>query len=239
MRLLRPSSAVLPAGSVLAEYDARHPKRLARDEATLPADEMAIAAGIRSQARRAGFASGRLALHAALAESADPASATRAVLRDERGRPAPTWAGAPPLSIAHSRRRAFAGFAPVGSCAAIGLDVEEVDEHRAHALVRMSLSPEETARVAADDPALLAGPIALWCAREACVKAHALEVGWFGTSLVARSFEPMPDPALLVEGAERAWRIEIAFEARTPFVAHAWQAREAVFAAAVRQAPDA
>lgn len=236
MRFVRPSALLMPAGSVLAEYDARHPKRLARDEATLPAEELAIAAEIRSQARRSGFAAGRLALHAALAESADPACAARPVLRDARGRPAPTWEDAPPISIAHSRIRALAGFAPRGSCAAIGVDVEEVDEHRAHALVRMSLSPEENARVAAVDPAMLAGPIALWCAREACVKAHALEVGWFGTTLVARCFEAISDPASLVEGAERAWRIEIAFESRAPFVAHAWQARDAVFAAAVRLA---
>jgi 4'-phosphopantetheinyl transferase EntD len=121
--------------------------------------------------------------------------------------------------------------APIGSCAAIGVDVEEVDAHRAHALVRMSLSDAEIALIRATDAELLQGPIALWCARESCVKAHALEVGWFGTALVATHFEPCESP---IETATRAWKIEIAFENSPIFAATAWATDEAVYACAAR-----
>jgi len=230
-RIYRPSAHALPEGSVFAEYDARHPKRLAQDEPLLPEEERALALSIRSAARRTGFTAGRLALHAALAESDARAHAARPILRDERGRPKPTWDGAPPLSIAHSRARAVAVVAPVGSCTALGVDVEEIDHHRAQALLRMSLSEAEIALIRASDPELLTGPIALWCAREACVKAHALEVGWFGTALVATRFAPSTPP---IDGAARAWAVEIAFEGHTPFAALAWAGTEAVYATAVR-----
>ena len=245
IRITRPSAPVLPAGSVLAEYDARHPKWLARDEATMPEEERALAGSIRSAPRRTGFIAGRLALHAALAESDARAHAARPVLRDARGRPAPTWDGAPPISIAHSRSRAVAAVAPDGSCAAIGIDVEEIDAHRAHALVRMSLSPAEVELVRASDAELVVGPIAIWCAREACVKAHALEVGWFGTALVARRFEPCDvpiEPSASAPASDhaakhapnRAWRIEIAFEGGAIFQATAWAGTDVAYAAAVR-----
>ena len=231
MRVLRPVSPAIPAGCVLAEYDARHPRHIAQDEVQLPPEERAIAETIRSAPRRTGFIAGRLALHAALGESDARAHSSRPILRDARGRPSPTWDAPPPLSIAHSRKRAIAMVAPSGSCAAIGVDVEEVDAHRAHALVRMSLSDAEIALIRATDAELLQGPIALWCARESCVKAHALEVGWFGTSLVATCFEPCESP---IENAIRAWRIEIAFESSPTFIATAWATDEAVYACAAR-----
>jgi 4'-phosphopantetheinyl transferase EntD len=133
--------------------------------------------------------------------------------------------------------RAIAAVAPDNSCAAIGIDVEEIDEARAHALVRMSLSVEECDRVRAVDPTLLAGPIAVWCARESCVKAHGFEVGWFGTALIATAFE---ETQPRVPDAERAWNISITFEARAVMHAHAWQSRGAMFAAVTRLTePDA
>ncbi|MDI9403227.1 MAG: 4'-phosphopantetheinyl transferase superfamily protein [Limnohabitans sp.] len=231
-RIARPSTVAFPVGSVLAEYDARHPKRLAQDEPTLPAEERALAASIRSLARRTGFIAGRIALHAALAESDARAFATRPVLRDARGRPTPSWDCPPPLSIAHSRARAVAVVTPRDACVAIGIDVEELDEHRAHALVRMSLSEAEICIIRACDASLVAGPIAVWCARESCVKAHALDVGWFGTALVTRNFEPCAAP---INGAIHAWRITLSFEDRSLFHATAWTTAEAVFACAVRE----
>ena len=231
-RIMRPVSPAFPAGFILAEYDARHAKRLALDEATLPADERALAESFRSTPRRTGFTAGRLALHGALVAGGDSEGATRSVLRDERGRPQPSWSAAPRISIAHTRARAIAAVAPIDSCAAIGIDVEEVDEARAHAIVRMSVSPDELARVQAIDEALLHGPLALWCARESCVKAHALEVGWFGTALVATRIE-VCDAA--IDDATHAWNIEISFESHAPMWAHAWHARDAIFAVAMRR----
>jgi len=230
-RIFRPTVHALPEGSVFAEYDARHPRRLAQDEPFLPEEERALASSIRSAARRTGFTAGRLALHAALAESDAREHSARPILRDERGRPKPTWDNAPPLSIAHSRARAVALVAPVGSCMALGVDVEEIDYHRAQALLRMSLSEAEIALIRASDPELVTGPIALWCAREACVKAHALEVGWFGTTLIATRFAPSTPP---IAGATRTWAVEIAFEGHAPFAALAWVGTEAVYATAVR-----
>lgn len=196
-------------------------------------------------ARRVGFLAGRLALHAALEEAGFRASA-EPILRDGRGRPVAAFAGAPPLSIAHTKRRAIAIVAMPGSCAAIGVDVEEVAEEgharRAEALVRMAISPDELRLVQAADPALVEGPLALWCARESCVKAHALEVGWFGTALVVRAFERC---APFAEGASGHWRLELAFEDRAPteapmrapteapMTAFAWRRDGAVFGAAV------
>ncbi len=229
-RIIRPVSSAFPAGFTLAEYDARHPKRLALDELTLPTEERALAESFRSTPRRAGFTAGRLALHGALSASGDIEGATRVVLRDERGRPQPMWSNAPRISIAHTRTRAIAAVVPIDACAAIGIDVEEVDAPRAHAIVRMSLSPDELARVQAIDDALLFGPLALWCARESCVKAHALEVGWFGTALVATHIERCASP---IEDAAHAWNIEISLESRAPMWAHAWHARDAIFAVAI------
>ena len=234
-RILRPAGDAFPAGLVLAEYDARHRHHIGADMAHLPAEERALADAFRSDARKIGFLSGRIALRAAFA-AFDASMAPGPVLRDERGRPQASWARAPRISIAHTRVRAIAAVAPTGSCTAIGVDVEEIDAHRAHALVRMSLSAEEAARVQASDPEMLAGPIALWCAREACVKAHALEVGWFGTALVATRFERCDAPA---DDATRAWSVEISFESRAPMLARAWESRGAIYAfsAAAAAAP--
>jgi 4'-phosphopantetheinyl transferase EntD len=226
----RPTGAPFPSGLVLVEYDARHRHHIGADMAHLPEEERAIAGTIRSEQRKIGFLAGRIALRAAFAAH-DPLLAAGPVVRDERGRPHAAWNDAPRISIAHTRVRALAAVAPASACGAIGIDVEEIDAHRAQALMRMSLSPEETARVRAADDAMLAGPIALWCAREACVKAHALEVGWFGTALVASRFEHCES---LVANAERSWKVEIGFESRAPMAAHAWESRGAVYAFAMR-----
>lgn len=231
----RPTGAPFPTGLVLAEYDARHRHHIGADMAHLPAEERALAEAFRSEQRKIGFLAGRIALRAAFAAH-DPALAAGAVLRDERGRPHAAWTGAPRISIAHTRVRAVAAVAPVGACGAIGVDVEEIDANRAHALVRMSLSPEEIARIREADDAMLAGPIALWCAREACVKAHALEVGWFGTALVATRFERCGN---LIADAARSWSVDIAFESRAPMAAHAWESGGAVYAFATRAALNA
>lgn len=230
--ILRPVGAPFPAGLVLGEYDARHRHHIAADRAHLPEEERALAETIRSEHRRIGFLAGRIALRSALAAH-DPLLAAGAVLRDSRGRPHAEWRGAPRISIAHTRVRAVAAVAPADACAAIGVDVEEIDAHRAHALVRMSLSAEEAERVRATDDAMVAGPIALWCAREACVKAFALEVGWFGTALVATRFEPCAAPSA---DASRAWSVGIAFESRAPMGAVAWESRGAVYAFAALSA---
>ena len=228
--LLRPIGAGLPSGILIAEYDARHRHHIAKDRIHLPAEECALSETVRSEQRRIGFLAGRIALRAAFA-GLDPAMQAGPVLRDARGRPSAAWPGAPRISIAHTRVRAVAAVAPTGSCEAIGIDVEEIDGHRAEALLRMSLSAEETERVRAADETLVTGPIALWCAREACVKAHALEVGWFGTALVATRFERC---AAAAAGAARAWAIEIALEGHAPMHAQAWESRGAVYAFASR-----
>jgi len=228
--LLRPRGAGFPSGILIAEYDARHRHHIAQDQALLPPEERALAETVRSEQRRIGFLAGRIALRAAFA-GLDPAMRPGPVLRDARGRPSAAWPDAPRVSIAHTRVRAIAAVAPAGSCEAIGIDVEEIDGHRAEALLRMSLSADEIERVRAADDALVTGPIALWCAREACVKAHALEVGWFGTALVATRFERC-DPA--AAGATRAWAIEIALEEQPAMHAHAWEVRGAVYAFASR-----
>jgi len=228
--IVRPVGSAFPHGLLLSEYDARHRHHIAADRAHLPDEERALAETLQSQHRRIGFLAGRIALRSALAAS-NPELVAGAVLRDARGRPHAAWPGAPRISIAHTRMRAVAAVAPIDACAAIGVDVEEIDAHRAHALVRMSLSDEEIARVRATDSAMIAGPIALWCAREACVKAFALEVGWFGTALVAVRFDTCAPP---VEGASRGWNVEIAFEAHPSMRAVAWESRDAIFAFAMR-----
>jgi 4'-phosphopantetheinyl transferase EntD len=231
----RPSGAPFPPGLVLTEYDARHRHHIGADMSHLPAEERELADTFRSEQRKIGFLAGRIALRAAFA-AYDPALVAGAVLRDARGRPHAAWTGAPRISIAHTRVRAMAAVAPAGACAAIGIDVEELDANRAQALVRMSLSADEAARVRATDDEMLAGPIALWCAREACVKAHALEVGWFGTALVATEFVRCADD---VADATRSWTVAIAFESRAPMTAHAWESRGAVHAFAMRESLSA
>lgn len=195
-------------------------------------EEAALARGFASPARRAGFAAGRIALRRALTHAHGETMARGPVLRDARGRPAMAREAPPPCSIAHSRVRALA--AAVGAvsrpCRGLGVDVEEIEPSRAEALVRMAISAEELRLVQAVDATLVAGPLALWCARESCVKAHALEVGWFGTALVARAFERC---GAFADGASDHWRIELALEDRAPMVAFAWRRDGAVFGAAV------
>lgn len=228
--ILRPTFHAFPRGLVLSEYDARHRHHIAADRAALPAEERTLAESLRSEPRRIGFLAGRIALRSAL-QAFDPALEAGPVLRDARGRPHAAWSGAPRISIAHTRVRAVAALAPADACDAIGIDVEEIDAHRAHALIRMSLSPEEAERVRSAEPSMVAGPIALWCAREACVKAHALEVGWFGTALVATRFEACE---AFIAGAERSWSVEIALATHDPMQAWAWESRHAIFALAAR-----
>ncbi|MFM7050864.1 MAG: 4'-phosphopantetheinyl transferase family protein [Planctomycetota bacterium] len=199
-------------------------------------EEAALARGFASPARRAGFAAGRIALRRALTYAHGEAIARGAVLRDARGRPQLSSDAPPPCSIAHSRMRALAATAGAafgpgrGQCVGLCVDVEEIEPSRAEALVRMAISAEELGLVRAADAALVAGPLALWCARESCVKAHALEVGWFGTALVARAFERC---APFAEGASDHWRIELSLDGRAPMSAFAWRRDGAVFGAAV------
>jgi len=209
--------SVVPRG-VEPPLDALHP------------EEAALARTFASAARQAGFAAGRVALRRALTHALGGHAAREPVLRDARGRPAPRAAGVPPCSIAHSRARAIAALAPHGACAAIGVDVEEIEPSRAEALLRMAISTEERALLASVDAALLAAPLALWCARESCVKAHALEVGVFGTALVVRHIAPC---APFAEGASDHWRLELALEGRAAMQAFAWRRDGAVFGAAV------
>ncbi len=81
------------------------------------------------------------------------------------------------------------------------------------------------------DPRLLSAPLALWCAREACVKTHALEVGWFGSALRVTSMTPVADRT---PDAEMSFDVEVRFESRPPMSAHAWIANGAAFAISAR-----
>ncbi|MFZ4751074.1 MAG: 4'-phosphopantetheinyl transferase family protein [Phycisphaerales bacterium] len=204
---------------------------LARDSARLHEAERELAKGFPSPQRRDAFLAGRLAVHAALAEAGDARAHRMPVLRDARGKPQASWGGAPALSIAHTRIRAVAAVSRRESCRALGVDVEEIAANRAEALLRMAISPEERRLLAEVDPALLAAPIALWCAREACVKAHALDVGWFGSALRVSSIEPV---AARMPDAEASWDITVRFESRPEMRTHAWQANGAAFALAGR-----
>ena len=121
------------------------------------------------------------------------------------------------------------------ACRAVGVDVEELDAHRAEALLRMAISADERALLGAVDAQLLAGPIALWCARESCVKAHAIEVGWFGSALrvtrFARVAGALGDDAHVFDDA---FEIDVAFESKPLMHAQAWVANGAVFALCAR-----
>ncbi len=231
-RVVRLTNGVLPEGTVLVEVDARASDALTQHLAQLPEEERAMAQAYQSKPRRDGFVAGRIALHAALAASEHAPNAASPVLRDARGRPLASWTNPPAMSIAHSRARAIAAVAPSGSCAAIGIDVEEIEASRAQALVRMSLSADECELVRAMDAELIVGPIAVWCARESCVKAHGFEVGWFGTALKLQAFNETPPR---VEAAERAWDVVIAFETQADLRAHAWQSCGAIYAAVTRR----
>lgn len=217
---------------IVAELTMPEPELLRRDAARLHEAERELAKSFKSPARQDAFLAGRLAVHAALAAHGDSRANRMPVLRDPRGRPEASWAGAPALSIAHTRIRAVAAVSADRDCRALGIDVEEIDNHRAEALKRMAISPEELRLLGEVEERLLVTPFALWCAREACVKAHAIEVGWFGSALRVRSLAPsearMPD-------AEASFEVEVQFESRPPMRAHAWQANGAMFAIAARR----
>ena len=200
---------------------------LARDSARLHEAERELAKSFPAAARRDAVLAGRLAVHAALADAGDSRAHRMPVLRDARGKPQASWGDAPALSIAHTRIRAVAAVSRNRACRALGVDVEEIAANRAEALLRMAISADERRLLAEVDPALLAGPIALWCAREACVKAHALDVGWFGSALRVASIEPV---AARMPDAEASWDIAVRFESRPEMLAHAWQANGAAFA---------
>jgi len=235
IRVSRAVFAGLAGETVLAELTTPEPTVLARDAARLHEAERELAKGFQAAARREAFLAGRLALHAALAEFGDSRAHRMPVLRDQRGRPQASWAEAPAFSIAHTRIRAVAALSCNRACRAVGVDVEELDAHRAEALLRMAISADERALLGAVDAQLLAGPIALWCARESCVKAHAIEVGWFGSALrvtrFARVAGALGDDAHVFDDA---FEIDVAFESKPLMHAQAWVANGAVFALCAR-----
>jgi 4'-phosphopantetheinyl transferase EntD len=229
MRIDRVDFGGMIGGTIIAELVIPEPALLTRDSARLHEAERELARGFQSPARRDAFLAGRLALHAALAEHGDSRAHRMPVLRDQRGRPCASWAEAAPFSIAHTRIRAVAAVSAEKSRRSIGVDVEEIVRDRAQALLRMAISGDERERLSEIDEALLAGPIALWCAREACVKAHSLELGWFGTALALDRIEAS-EPRFTE--AEAAWDIALRFERRPAMLAHAWQSNGAVLAIA-------
>lgn len=216
---------------VLAELVTPESALLARDAGTLHEAERELAKTFPAAARRDAFLAGRLALHAALREAGDSRASRMPVLRDQRGRPSPSWAPSPPLSVAHTRIRAVAAVSLDATHRAIGVDVEEVQPDRAQALLRMAISHDERRLLEQIDPTLLASPIALWCARESCVKAHSLELGWFGSALRVISIEPAP---ALAPDAEASWNVELRLESQPTVRSHAWQANGAMFALSIR-----
>jgi 4'-phosphopantetheinyl transferase len=216
---------------VFAELTTPESALLARDAMRLHEAERELAKTFQAAARKDAFLAGRLAVHAALSEAGDTRAHRMPVLRDPRGRPSASWAEAPALSIAHTRIRAVAAVSQNRACRALGVDVEEIQPDRAKALLRMAISPEERGILAEVDPQLLVAPIALWCAREACVKAHAIEVGWFGSALRVTAMKPV---AACAPDAESSFDVEVCFESRPPMTAHAWQANGAAFAIAAR-----
>ncbi len=231
MRVERTEFGGTVGEAIIVELTTPESALLARDAARLHEAERTLAASFPAAARRDSFLAGRLAVHAALAEHGDSRANRMPILRDPRGRPQPSWADAPSLSIAHTRIRAVAAVSTQRSCKALGIDVEEIDRHRAEALLRMAISADERSVLAAVDPSLLIGPIALWCAREACVKTHDLQVGWFGSVLRVQSIEPV-EPR--VGEAEASWDLVICYESRPPMTAHVWQSHGALFALSAR-----
>ena len=221
----------VPGDLVLAELVTPESALLARDAASLHEAERELAKSFQAAARRDAFLAGRLALHAALREAGDSRASRMPVLRDQRGRPSPSWAPSPALSVAHTRIRAVAAVSLDRSCRAIGVDVEEVLADRAKALLRMAISPDERTLLERVDAQLLSGPIALWCARESCVKSHGLELGWFGSALRVVAIEATEPRA---PDAEASWDVELRLESHAPMRAHAWQSNGAMFALSVR-----
>ncbi|MEY2714997.1 MAG: 4-phosphopantetheinyl transferase N-terminal domain [Planctomycetota bacterium] len=231
MRLERVPFDGIAGEIVLAELTMPEPTVLARDSARLHEAERELAKTFKAAARKDAFLAGRLAAHAALADAGDSRAHRMPILRDARGKPSASWAEAPAFSIAHTRIRAVAAVSRNRDCRALGVDAEEILADRAEALLRMAISPEERGLLAKVDPRLLSAPIALWCAREACVKAHALEVGWFGSALRVTAMTPATDRA---PDAEMSFDVEVRLESRPPMAAHAWIANGAAFAIAAR-----
>lgn len=231
MRIERLAAHAGAGPLVLAELVTPESALLARDAASLHEAERELAKAFQAATRRDAFLAGRLALHAALREAGDSRASRMPVLRDQRGRPSPSWAPSPALSIAHTRIRAVAAVSLDGDCRAIGVDVEEVLPDRAKALLRMAISPAERALLERVDQPLLAGPIALWCARESCVKSHGLELGWFGSALQVVAIEAA---AARAPDAEASWDVELRFESHPPMYAHAWQSHGAMYALSAR-----
>lgn len=231
MRLERIDFGGMLGEVIVAELTTPESALLERDAARLHEAERTLATTFKSAARRDAFLAGRLAVHSALQAAGDGRAHRMPVLRDPRGRPAPAWADAAPLSIAHTRIRAMAAVAATRACTAIGVDVEEILPERANALLRMAISQDERNALLRVDPQLLAAPIALWCAREACVKAHALEVGWFGSALRMTAMTPCTPSA---PDADAGFDIEMCFESRPPMLAHAWCGNGAAYAIACR-----
>jgi 4'-phosphopantetheinyl transferase EntD len=235
MHVSRALFAGIAGETVFAELTMPEPMELARDASRLHEAERELAMGFAAATRREAFLAGRLALHAALADFGDSRAHRMPVLRDQRGRPQASWAEAPAFSIAHTRIRAVAAVSANRACRALGVDVEELDAHRAEALLRMAISAEERALIGEVDPQLLTGPLALWCARESCVKAHALEVGWFGSVLRVTRFARVPgargDSGHLFDDA---FEIDVSFESKPAMHAQAWVANGAVFALCAR-----
>jgi len=231
MRLERVAFAGVAGEVILAELTTPEPTVLARDAARLHEAERELAKTFKAAARKDAFLAGRLAVHAALADAGDSRAHRMPILRDARGKPSASWAAAPPFSIAHTRIRAVAAVSRSAACHTIGVDVEEILADRAEALLRMAISADERALLVRVDARLLSAPLALWCAREACVKTHALEVGWFGSALRVTAMTPAADRA---PDAEMSFDVEVQFESRPPMPAHAWIANGAAFAIAAR-----
>jgi 4'-phosphopantetheinyl transferase EntD len=232
MRVTRPVFDSTAGAVIVSELAMPETAVLARDAARLHEAERELARGFPAVARKDAFLAGRLALHAALAEHGDARAHRMPVLRDARGRPQASWAPAPAFSIAHTKVRAVAAVATGPGVRALGIDVEECAPSRAEALLRMAIAGTERELIARADGRLVEGPIALWCAREACVKAFAIEVGWFGTALVASRFE---EAEPIVDDAERAYEVTLRFESNPPMRAHAWVSNGAVYAVAARR----
>jgi 4'-phosphopantetheinyl transferase EntD len=231
IRIERTNFGIAPGDTVIAEQITPEPVQLAREAARLHEAERTLSASFAAPVRREAFLAGRIVAHAALEAAGDSRAHRMPIIRDDRGRPQPTWSDAPAVSISHTKIRAVAAVALDRTCRALGIDVEEIDAKRAEALVRMATAKEERAILTENDPMMLVSPIAMWCAREACVKAHGLDVGWFGSVLRLGRMEPVD---ALVPHAELSWNIEIHYETRPPMHAHAWQSNGAVFAVSGR-----
>lgn len=113
------------------------------------------------------------------------------IVREATGKP--RLPGDPPplhFSVSHSGRRLLLAFS---QCVPVGVDVEAVDERRAHERIAARwFAPEEHARIAAVRGAERARAFcAVWVAKEACVKAT-------GEGLAALG-------AVVIDGERASW----------------------------------